>query len=784
MPPSVAPHTAGRGSTLGRVARWILALATAGSFLLVFHNYGSDVFPSRRVPIPPGGIRPYSGEATFAYVFDFKDSEPDLWPSVRSRVNVYEDAQRYRLRLHQADEVLLVGGDRFAHEPGRIVFSTTDNTDPRTNGRHYSLTTPILYRPAIGDGAMIVFLYCAAAWCLLFRGSAPARGPPGSGRSHWRWHLAGATALFLFGLYCNTGTLAPYGNTCAPMYISPATGYVYNQDNPYFRVLFDFVDGKDRSVWDHAELLRRILFPFLGWPLMRLFGFEIGGTLTSLLLNTAAFVAALVFLRRRMGERGAIFAGWILALYPGAAYWAGMPYPYALIFPGSLLLTLGLWRLLETGGGRFVVISLGMGLIYLGYDLAIFFLPATLIALCWRRRFAAAAAAVVLQVAPLACWLLTLKYVFRQSLENANSGIYRSVVSTYLHPTDYARWSQEAVHAAGFGFDIFFASNFIFLPALFLFVLAVNPLTSRIRFHLAETALLVTGLGLFLFLNLAPSDSGGWAMSGTWISRIYQPVFPALALFMARWWQELPPLSWRLWALVLLGLLGATLGNALIVFGPILNDPGHISETAFYRFYDHTDAHFVYEATLKSLGRRPLGFPRPQAPAPTAVEIRAQSRQQLADALVVIDNLRRAIEGNRAALIGNQTAYIEVGRALAAAQSELLSTRLELRQRRGELSADEAKRRAPSWNDLVPPGLRVLLDHGPTGVAGPPAHTPPPQTLSDANAAIRADSSELVELQRAVGQAEAELSRGVSDLSKARDDLARAKSDVDALQGK
>ncbi|HTT58243.1 MAG TPA: hypothetical protein VMF63_14105, partial [Opitutaceae bacterium] len=60
------------------------------------------------------------------------------------------------------------------------------------------------------------------------------------------------------------------------------------------------------------------------------------------------------------------------------------------------------------------------------------------------------------------------------------------------------------------------------------------------------------------------------------------------------------------------GLLAATAaGNALIVFGPILNNPGRLSEYAFYRFYDHTDSHWVYEATLKDLGRRPLGFPRP-----------------------------------------------------------------------------------------------------------------------------------------------------------------------------
>ena len=34
-------------------------------------------------------------------------------------------------------------------------------------------------------------------------------------------------------------------------------------------------------------------------------------------------------------------------------------------------------------------------------------------------------------------------------------------------------------------------------------------------------------------------------MRGTWIARIYQPVFPALVVFCARWFAALPPLAFR-----------------------------------------------------------------------------------------------------------------------------------------------------------------------------------------------------------------------------------------------
>lgn len=783
MPP-IAATPAAAGIPAGSAARWVLALATLASFLVVFQNFGMDILPDRRVEIPAGRIRPYSSEATFAYVFDFNGSEPDRWPSDRSRVKFYEDDHPYLVRLHQVDEVILVGGDRFAHEPGRIVFATTDNSDPRTNGRRYWLMTPILYRAAIGDGAVLVFLYCMAVWWLVSRDGPRAPDAARVARRHWRLHLSGATLLFLFGLYCNTGTLAPYGNTCAPMYIPQDTGYVYNQDHPYFRVLFDFVDGKGRAVWDGAELLRRILFPVLGWPLMRLFGFELGGTMTSLALNVGGFIGAALFIRRWIGERGAVFAMWVMALYPGAAYWAGMPYSYALIFPGSLFLMFGICRILDTTvGWRFAGISLAMGVAYLGYDFAAFFVPAAVFALCWRRRFAAAALSALLQAAPLAIWLFVLKHVFGQSLETANSASYRNVLLSYLHSGDSARWLQEILHAPDVGFDIFFAANFIFLPALFLVALAVNPITSRIRFRVAEVALLFAALAVFLVLNLAPSESSGWALGGTWISRLYQPVFPALLLYTARWWQDLPPLSRAMRTLIGAALAVASLGNALIVFGPILDNPGKISEAAFYRFYDHTDAHFVYESTLRTLGRRPLGFPQAQAPAPTQADLRALSRRQLARELGEIDNLRKAIEGNRAALIANQKAYLDVGRSLAAARSALLATQLEIRRKQGEITAEEATRQAKPWNDFVSPGLRGLLEHPPSDAHGPVQGAETPQTLPEANVEIKRESDELVDLQSAVGKAQSELSQGISDLTQAQSDLDRAKKVDASLKG-
>ncbi len=558
----------------------------------------------------------------------------------------------------------------------------------------------------------------------------------------------------------------------------PSTGYAYNGDHVHFRVLYDFVSGKDRSFWDHALLLRRILFPALAWPLMRLFGFELGGTLASLALNMAAFVLALVLIRRWIGERAAVASGWLLALYPGAAYWAGLPYTYSVIFPASLLLMLALWRLAsQTDPWRLAGLSLAMGVAYLGYDLAVFFVPATLILLCWNRRYLAAVTSAALQLAPIAGWAFVLSHVFGQPLANPNSGIYRAELLSYLQRPDFAWWLRQMALAPGFGLDTFFSANFLFIPALFLFAFAVNPLTSRIRFHAAEAALLLSGLALFLFLNLSPTDTGGWEMRGTWIARLYQPVFPALVLFVARWWSELPPLStsWRV--LIALAVATTSLGDALVVFGPILDNPSKISELAFYRFYNHTDAHFLYETNLKNLGRRPLGFPRPLPPGPTPAETLALERARLANGRTQLQSILRAISVNRSALAQNQRQYRDVGRALAVEQSLLFEARQELRLARGEITAEQARKEARTWQDFAAPAVLALLkDPSLDAPAAPPESEPLPAGLAALLDAIGKRNEELAGLENSILEVQASLTNANSELERVRRELEKVRS--------
>ena len=601
-----------------RHLRAALRIALVGiSFLslaLIFHNHALNLLPYVYRPVKAAQIRSDSAQFPLTYIFDFDRSAPDGPYASRSRTRIFQDGAMLAGPPTLTYVAPAVGQSNWAHEPGRIIFSTPDGTDPRTNGRAYSVGYPLLYSPTIDRIALAFFALSVAAlyWLGRLEPRAAATAPPAPSTTlGWRWHLAGATLLFLTGLYFSTGTLTPYAITTIP-HAARASGYLYNPDHIHFQALFNFVDGRDRSTWDNGVLLRRILYNVLAYPFMKAAGWEVGGTLASICFNVAAFILFVRALRRRVGERGSVFAAWLLALYPGAGYWAGLPYFYALIVPGSLLLMLALVAMAEDPGWRPVIAgSLLMGVANLNYEFFAFFLPATLLLLLWRRRWSAIAVSLVLQAAPLFLWTLILKYHFKLSLANSNSSAFGAIFGAYFHIGDLARWRTVLATVPDVSLDLFFGANFLFLPLLVLIVVALNAVTSRIRPHPAELALLVSGLALFLFNNLAPDYVNQWQMRGTWIARIYQPVFPAFLWFCGRWYHHLPPLHLpaRAGILAVTSLLLA--GNALVLFGPALNNPLLLSEAAFYRFYDHAN-HANYEANLKNYGHRPLGFPVPQ----------------------------------------------------------------------------------------------------------------------------------------------------------------------------
>lgn len=593
--------------------RLLGGVAAAALFLLV-HTYGISLLPSHQRILSPSQLQPDATQPSFAYHYHFREGVPDRVREMRSRLVLTEDGRPHTVRTTSLEEIARVGGDRYAQLADRIVFSTTDNSDPRTNGRIYAISWPWLYSDAIGRASAVALaLAVAGLWWL--RRKAPVASPPvivSGGRGRWWWWLA--LAVFAAGLYCNTGTRAPYAITFAPMHVDPATGFLYNQDHVHFRVLFDFVDGQPREVWDRALFLRRILYPVICWPAMKLLGYETGGVVMNLLFGLGAFVGATWWLRRREGGRAEMMGAWLLAAYPGFAYWVGMPYQYALIAPGALMLTIALAEIDAGRSLRWTVgLALFMGVLYLAYDFGPIFLPATVGLLLWRRRWSHLLVAALAGALPLLCWLLFLRTVLGQSLENSNAGIYRSVLSGFLQIKDWGVWASGLPRLCDTLLASVFGANFVFLPAIFLGVLCLNSYTSRVRLAVSECAIMGSVLLLFAVVNLGTVEIGTWIMSGSWIARIYQPVFPVMVFFVARWWQALPALPAIGRVVLLAGLALATVGNLLVVFGPVAGNPGGVSGEAFFRFYTHSSSsrHGAYESCLKSTPPRLLGFGRP-----------------------------------------------------------------------------------------------------------------------------------------------------------------------------
>jgi hypothetical protein len=414
-----------------------------------------------------------------------------------------------------------------------------------------------------------------------------------------RLPLLAACLVLALGIWVNTGTLAPYGATLEKPFLWQPCDYALNIDHFHFKATFLMLDGAPRDQWEFSVVLRRILYPLLAYPLMKQFGFGGGGLIANVLLAMISLALFWRALRRRLGEEPPAALLALLATYPGWMYWAGLPYSYSIIVPASLLCMALLWRVEALTTWRQALLAgLGLGVLFTGYDLLPFFGAAGVLLLLWRRLWGACTVLAVAMVVPTA-----LRVPFR----NGNTEAYFAVLKSYLPPIDLHAWwlllrqlPQVAATNALF-------SNFLVLPLLFLLALLLSrrlPAGSR-PLRPAEACLLIAALLLFLFNNLAPPYAG-WQLRGSWVARLYQPVFAAmistLALFYSRA-SRLPGIAQRgAWAA--LGL--AVTLQAWVVFAPALGAPA-MSGYLYWRFYQHAKRPF-YAENLERYGARPIGF--------------------------------------------------------------------------------------------------------------------------------------------------------------------------------
>ena len=415
-------------------------------------------------------------------------------------------------------------------------------------------------------------------------------------------HVGAAAAVIMLGCWLCSGTMAPYGT-----YDFGACHYRMNGDHGHFSSVFLMLDGHPSVEWDYSVVLRRVLHPLLAYPLMKAFGFEAGGVMFNMLLHGGAMVALGLAFRRFYDARAAVLACWLFATYPGYAYWAGLPYSYALIVPGSIACTIGLlWWHERPSLARAAIAATIVGIVGCGYDIMPFFGCALLLLTAHRRRWRDLGVSLVV----LGVWAVFvargLPVIFGFPASNSNTQTYGNVISAWLHfwqRTD--GWGALLAGVPHVLVSNFFYSGTIFFPILFLLLVA-HHVKFRVRpiFGPVALAILLSTFAVFLFLNLAPPYGGFWQLRGTWLARLYQPWFVVVLLVVAA--ASVALRDTRRYKLLVAAVVVCCLMGGIAIAGPYI----HV-----YRVYLMVNQNFYQDASLHKnrlwlnrLGVRPYGI--------------------------------------------------------------------------------------------------------------------------------------------------------------------------------
>ncbi|MCB0335893.1 MAG: hypothetical protein KDD62_06290 [Bdellovibrionales bacterium] len=406
-------------------------------------------------------------------------------------------------------------------------------------------------------------------------------------------------------MWSASGTLAPYAAThTAPFVIQPCR-YLGNLDHGIFESSYLFIDGAGRDYWHFNPILRRILYPLIAYPFMKHYGFLEGGFIANLLITIGAVFFFAAYMSKIYGAAAARASLVLLSTYPGIAYWAGLPYSYAAIVPCTLLCFVALDIARQQDSPRqYYYSAIVIGLLAVAYDLLPFFGAGLLLLLLWRMRFATLLVCFALLIAPTISTIVILYYGFDAPVQTSNSASYGTIVSSYLHPPQFEVWWSVLKDVPSIFYQNYLHSNFFVLPVSFLGALLLGHVWWKIRLSQTEIVVLVLVMGVFLFNNLAPPYQGVWQLRGTWIARLYQPVFVVYIVYLARLVAGAVKEQKKSWIPQMLVAVTVLL-NSMIVFGPIFGvGPASI---VYHRFYQHVQDDSAFERNLQKFGRRPLG---------------------------------------------------------------------------------------------------------------------------------------------------------------------------------
>jgi hypothetical protein len=367
------------------------------------------------------------------------------------------------------------------------------------------------------------------------------------------------------------------------------------------------LSGAPTDQWNWSVVLRRVLYPLLAFPLMSIFGFLAGGFLTNVVLHLLSFVLLVKHIEKRIGHRGAIPSAWVFATYPGIAYWVGLPYSYAIIVPGTILLYVVLHTLWESSTSlRTTACCLGIGIVSTGYDFLPFFGLAAIFLICIKTQWMALIPSAAALLAPSVLVSATLNALYDIPFTNSNTASYLNIFNSYLTLPSWDSYRPILMALPGIAWSNLMFGNFLALPLLGILglLLLYRPSAGGLKWSSVDGALLLSIVLVFLFNNMAPPYQG-WQLRGDWIARVYQPLFIFYLATIARASESSSPGSWRS-RLIYTAVIVTIIVQSATVYGPAFRAP-IVADYLYSRFYAH-DGEGNVTMNLARYGRRPLGI--------------------------------------------------------------------------------------------------------------------------------------------------------------------------------
>lgn len=90
--------------------------------------------------------------------------DPEKGLVLQSKFYVLEDGRAIGTSSPQLANIDAIGGGLYSHWGKNLRFSTSDNTDPRTNGRSYALATPAVWPVYLLRATAGLTALCALGW--------------------------------------------------------------------------------------------------------------------------------------------------------------------------------------------------------------------------------------------------------------------------------------------------------------------------------------------------------------------------------------------------------------------------------------------------------------------------------------------------------------------------------------------------------------------------------------------------------------------------------------------